>query len=437
MKNITFIIIILISLSQIQAQTLTLEEAMNKAVQHNYDLKNQALNIALSENDAAKTRTRRQPTVNANGDFRYNPILQTSVIPGDAFGQQNTEDQRIKFGTNFNVLFSIEGNYKILDPVYQTDIDINQAEANVQSATLRKNTAQVKLDAATAYYEILLQQTQVELANNRLRRAQDLLEVSKIRQELGAALPVDVQKSELDVQNAQALLTQAQNVLERARLNLARQMGIAYENSSKLQDNLLNINTDTVQIPIVNAAVIDLKPEILEAQQQLKINELQLQRENKLYLPSLSLYGNLSAQHLSNNLAVWDKWFPFAYLGAQVSVPLYDGGLKNRNKEGFQLQTQINQNNLSRLREELTYELQSATIDLKNAISQLQDAAQNLQNARAIQNIDQTRYQEGALLFADFRNTEFSLRESETNFLAASQNYLLAQLRWLNANGTL
>lgn len=420
-----------------QAQTLSLEEAMNKAVQHNYDLKNQALNISLSENDAAKTRTRRQPTVNANGDFRYNPILQTSVIPGDAFGQQNAEDQRIKFGTNFNVLFSIEGNYKILDPVYQTDIAINQAEANVQSATLRKNTAQVKLDAATAYYEILLQQTQVELANNRLRRAQDLLEVSKIRQELGAALPVDVQKSELDVQNAQALLTQAQNVLERARLNLARQMGIAYENSSKLQDNLLNINTDTVQIPIVNAAVIDLKPEILEAQQQLKINELQLQRENKLYLPSLSLYGNLSAQHLSNNLAVWDKWFPFAYLGAQVSVPLYDGGLKNRNKEGFQLQTQINQNNLSRLREELTYELQSATIDLKNAISQLQDAAQNLQNARAIQNIDQTRYQEGALLFADFRNTEFSLRESETNFLAASQNYLLAQLRWLNANGTL
>lgn len=419
------------------AQTLTLEEAMNKAVQHNYDIKNQTLNIALSENDAAKTRTRRQPTVNANGDFRYNPILQTSVIPGDAFGQVNGEDQRVKFGTNFNVLFSIDGAYKVLDPAYQTDIAINRAEANVQSATLRKNTAQVKLDAASAYYEILLQQTQVELATNRLRRAQDLLEVTKTRQQAGAALPVDVQKSELDVQNAQALLTQAQNVLERARLNLARQMGIPVENLSKLPDNLLQINADTVQVPIVNTAVVDLKPEILEEQQRVEITRLQLQRENKLYLPSLSLYGNLSAQHLSNNLAVWEKWFPFAYVGAQVSVPLYDGGLKNRNKEGYQLQLQINQNNILRLREELTYELQSATIDLKNSITQLQDAAKNLQNARTIQNIDQTRYQEGALLFADFRNTEFSLREAETNCLSASQHYLVAQLRWLNASGSL
>lgn len=419
------------------AQPLSLEEAMNKAVAHNYDLKNQTLNIALSENDAVKTRTRRQPTVNANGDFRYNPILQTSVIPGDAFGQVNGEDQRVKFGTNFNVLFSIDGTYKVLDPAYQTDISINRAEANVQSATLRKNTAQVKLDAASAYYEVLLQQTQVELATNRVRRAQDLLEVTKIRQESGAALPVDVQKSELDVQNAQALLTQAQNALERSRLNLARQTGIAYENFPKLQDNLLNINVDTLRPSLAYLSVIESKPEILEAQQQLKINELQLQRENKLYLPSLSLYGNLSAQHLSNNLAVWEKWFPFAYVGAQVSVPLYDGGLKSRNKEGYQLQLQINQNNILRLREELTYELQSATIDRGNAFSQLQYAAKNLQNARSVQSIDQTRYQEGALLFADFRNTEFSLRESETNFLSASQNYLVAQLRWLNASGSL
>ncbi|MFN7118853.1 MAG: TolC family protein [Saprospiraceae bacterium] len=437
MKNLLLTPILLLCLAQMHAQTLTLEEAMNRAVQHNYNLKNQTLNVALAENDAAKIRTRRQPTVNATGDLRYNPILQTSVIPGDAFGQQNGEDQRVKFGTNFNMLFSIEGTYKVLDPAYQTDIAINQAQTNVQSATLRKNTAQVKLDAATAYYEVLLQQTQVELATNRVGRAQDLLEVTKTRQESGAALPVDVQKSELDVQNAQALLVQAQNALERARLNLARQTGMAYENFPELPDNLLQINVDTVRPVVTPLNVIETKPEILEEQQRLEINQLQLQRENKLYLPSLSFYGNLSAQHLSNNLAVWEKWFPFAYVGAQVSVPLFDGGLKMRNKEGYQVQMQINQNNISRLREELTYELQSATIDLGNASSQLQYAAKNLQNARLIQNIDQTRYQEGALLFADFRNTEFSLRESETNFLSASQNYLVAQLRWLNATGSL
>jgi outer membrane protein TolC len=437
MKKLFITLILIWSLAPVFAQTLTLEEAMNRAVAHNYDLKNQTLNITIAENDAAKTRTRRQPKLNGLGDVRYNPILQTSIIPGNAFGQPNGEDREVKFGTNFNALFSLEANYQLFDPAYQTDLAINQTQANLQTTTLRKNTAQVKLDAATAYYEVLLQQTQTKLAANRLQRAQDLVAIAKTRQESGAALPLDLQKSELEVQNAQALLTQAQNALERSRLNLARQTGMAYENLPGLSDNLLQINVDTVQPVVTTLSVIDSKPEILEAQQRLEITRLQLQREQKLYLPALSLYGNLSAQHLSNDLAVWNNWFPFAYTGVQVNVPLFDGGLKNRNQEGLQLQTQVNQNNLARLREELSYELQSATIDLANASVQLQNAAKNLQNARAVQSIDQTRYREGTLLFADFRNTEFALRESETNFLAASQNYLVAQLRWRNAGGRL
>lgn len=437
MKKLTFSIILIMCIAPIFAQTLTLQEAMDKAVQHSYVLKNQNLNIAVAENERAKTIAQHRPTVNGNGDVRYNPILQTSILPGDVFGQPNAESQRIKFGTTFNILFSLEGNYKLYDPAYQTNVAINEAQTALEKTTLRKNTAQVKLDAATAYYEVLLQQTQVNLATDRLQRAQDLLDVSKTRQEAGAALPVDVQKSDLDVQNAAALRTQAQNALERSRLNLARQMGIALENLPPLNTDLLHIQTDTLQMPTINAAVLDAKPEILEQQQQLQITQLQLQKIDKQYLPSINLYGNLSAQHLSDNLAVWERWFPFAYAGAQLTMPLYDGNLKARNKETYQLQLQINQNNLASTREDLTYELQSAAIDLKNAISQLRDAEQNLQNAKDVQSVDQLRYKEGTLLFADFRNTEFSLREAEINFLSASQNYLLARLRWLNATGNL
>lgn len=437
MKNLLLFIIVFGSISSAFAQTLTLEDAMDQAVNHDYALKNQVLNIAVSQNQLSKTLTRRQPMVNGNGDFRYNPILQTSVIPGDAFGQGG-EDQKLRFGTNFNILLGVDANYTLFDPVYETDLALNRAQTALETSTLQKTTAAVRLEAATAYCEALLQQTQVDLAASRLRRAQDLLEVTQTRELAGATLPIEVQKSQLEVQNAQALLIQTQNLLERSRLNLARQMGVTVLSLPPLNNALLEINADTIQIvPLSDLLVINGKPAILEEQQRLEITQLQLQREDKRYLPTVSLYGNLSAQHLSNNLAVWDRWFPFAYIGIQASLPLYDGGLKMRNKEGYQLQTKINQNNLDRLREELTYQLQSATLELKNALSQLEDASKNLQNARAIQNIDQVRFQEGSLLFTDFRNTEFSLRESEANFLASSQNYLLSYLRWLDASGSL
>lgn len=416
---------------------LTLEAAMELAVQHNYDLKNQTLNIALTDKDLEKLRAQRMPTVSGNGDVRYNPILQTSILPGNAFGQPGDDPQRIKFGTNFNLLFGIEANYKLYDPAYQTNIEINRTQNSLETATLRKNTQDVKLDAATAYYEVLLQQTQWKLASDRINRAEDILNITITQLQAGAALPVDLQKSELEVRNAQNLGTQAQNALERARLSLARQTGISLENLPSLQDNLLQINIDTLQTPVANIALIEGRYEIAEAQNQLIINELQIRLQDKLYLPSLELFGNLSAQHLSDDLAVWERWFPFSYVGARISVPIFDGNQKARNKESYQLQMQINQNNLARLREDLSFELRSANIDLENAITQLQDAARNLETAREVLEIDQTRYREGALLFSDFRNTEFSLREAETNFLVASQNYFITRLRWMRANGNL
>lgn len=435
MKKLICIIFLFFGVFLLNAQkSLTLEAAMELAVQHNYDLKNQALNISTVEKELEKLRAQRMPTVSGNGDVRYNPILQTSILPGDAFGQPGGAPQKIKFGTNFNLLFSLDATYKLYDAVYQTNVEINRVQNTLENATLRKNTLDVKLDAATAYYEVLLQQTQLNLANDRLIRAEDILEITTTQFQAGAALPVDLQKSELEMQNAQALLEQVQNNLQRSRLNLARLLGIGAE-VIVLPANALQINADTLQKPIANTASIENRYEIQEEQNQMQINQLQIQLQDKLYLPSLELFGNLSAQHLSDDLAVWDRWFPFAYLGLRISVPIFDGNQKVRNKESYQLQMQINQNNLARLREDLNYELRGAAIDLENAMSQLRNASQNLATARGILQVDQMRYQEGALLFADFRNTEFSLREAESNFLSASQNYYVARLRWMRSSG--
>ncbi len=435
MKNLFCIIFLLFGILLVKAQKpLTLEAAMELAVQHNYDLKNQALSISMVEKDLEKLRAQRMPSVSGNGDVRYNPILQTSILPGDAFGQPGGEPQKIKFGTNFNLLFGIEANYKLYDPAYQTNVEINRTQNSLQTVTLRKNTLDVKLNAATAYYDVLLQQTQLHLANDRLQRAQDLLEIIQTQTTAGTTLPVDLQKSELEMQNTQALLEQAQNNLQRSRLNLARLLGIDAQDIV-LPANALQISIDTLEAPVVNTASVESRYEIQEVQKQLQINQLQIQLQDKLYVPSLELFGNLSAQHLSDDLAVWNRWFPFAYVGARIAVTIFDGNQKVRNQEGYQLQMQINQNNLTRLREDLSYELHSTAIDLKNAISQLRNASRNIAEARSILQVDQTRYQEGALLFADFRNTEFSLREAESNFLSASQNYYVSRLRWMRASG--
>ena len=175
----------------------------------------------------------------------------------------------------------------------------------------------------------------------------------------------------------------------------------------------------------------------MEINQRTNILALELKLADQSYRPSLDVYANASMQPLSDDLALWQRWFPLAFVGLRANLPIYDGKIRQRNKEGIGLQMQINQNDAARLREELTLEMHGAAIDLRNAALTLQYSESALNTAQSILLTDQTRFREGALLFSEWRNTEFALREAEANYLAAAQELLTARLRWLRAGGKL
>jgi outer membrane protein len=393
---------------------LTLEQALTLAVQRDWGLKNARLNTALSENELEKVQAQRAPVVSGSGDLRYNPLLQTVVIPGAAFGQPGDDALKVRFGTNFSLLLGVDASYKLIDPTYVTRTQLELTRASGSKLTERVVEQDLRLATATAYYELALQ----------------------TRTEAGAALPVDLQKSELDLRNAESLWSQSRNHTERSRLQLARLLGIQPEEIT-LPDKLLNIKSEELESPVVNTAVVNERAELLEINQRINVSALELKLADQSYRPSLDVYANASMQHLSDNLALWQRWFPFAYVGLRANLPIYDGKIRQRNKEGIGLQMQIHQNDVARLREELTLEMQGAAIDLRNAALTLQYSESALNTAQSILLTDQTRFREGALLFSEWRNTEFALREAEANYLAAAQELLTARLRWLRAGGKL
>lgn len=431
MLRILFLLLLVCSINPANAQApLTLEAAMEMALLRDHNLKNQTIRIALADKDMEKLQAQRMPVVTGSGDLRYNPILQTVVIPGEAFGQPGDAPEKVRFGTSFNVLLGLEARYQLLDPAYGINTEINRAQSRLETAGLRRLEQDARLNTAIAYYDLALQEAQMRFAGERLRRARDLQATEQTRAGAGAGLDTDLRKSALEAQNAETALQQARNNVNRSRLQLSRLLGLPAEQIALPAAALLADTVHAGPLPVHTSFDPAQRLEMLEESQRLAINQLQMQLQDKRYRPSLELYGNLSAQHLSDDLAIWQRWFPFAFAGLRTTIPIYDGQLRARNKESYQYQAEINQNNLNQLREELTYAWQSASIDLDNARIQLRYAAQNLETAKAILETDQVRYREGALLYADFRNTEFSLREAENNYLLATQEFLAAQLRW-------
>ena len=411
-------------------RVLSLEEAIALGQGNNLDLKNQALQIQLAQSERNKVDARRSPVVSANGELRSNLVLPTTIIPAGAFGGPATgEDQKLRFGTTFNIAGAVNVSYSLIDPTLRTDQLRADGQRSLQEATLEKQKVNYRLTVAEAWYDVFLKQEQLKLAEEKFKRAESLLQISQNRFNAGALLASEVQRSQLEVDNNRAARDQAQNSLDLSRQNLAYRVGLPLDSPLQVGD----IPPPTAELP--SPANIGQRWEIKEEQQRLAINLLDQQRIKEQYRPNLSAIANGSVQHLSNNFAVWEKWFPAVYVGLQTSFTLFDGNLRNKNLDVLKLQNYVSKQNLERIQQDINYEMASTQTALKNAQVQMQSAQQNLATARKILELEKERYAGGDLLFSELLNTEFSLREAENNSLSAWYNYLVAKIRWEKALG--
>lgn len=413
---------------------LTLEAAIERGLSHSYALRNQQLAIDLADREVDKLKARKMPIVSAGGDLRTNIVLPVTIIPGSAFSNQgqNEADRKIRFGTTFNIIGSVEATYALVDPALGADRQFAEAGRSLQGTLYEGQKQQEKLIVAEAWYGVLLNQEQARLAGDKLARARALLAINQVRQETGTVLPAELLRAQLDVENAAGTFEQAVNQLIMSRQTLAYRVGLPLNTAIEVAGN------PVPELPEMGVETpAGQRWEISEQQQRMALAELKIQQIEQQYKPGLSLYGNAAVQHLSNNLAVWENWFPLVYAGLQTKIPVFDGQLKRRNQDIVRIEALSARQNLERLQEDIAYETASASTAMQNAVVQWKTAQATLATAVRLFELEKERYEGGKLLYSELLNVEYSLREAENNALTASYNYLLARVRWEKATGRL
>lgn len=411
---------------------LTLEEALARGVQHHIELRNQQVNIDLAGKALGKIDARRAPVVTASGDLRTNLVLPTTIIPGAAFASpgQNEEDREIRFGTIFNLSGTVSATYPVIDPLLSADREVARVKQRLEETIYEKQKANARLVIAEAWYDVLLQQEQTRLAAQKRSRALDLLSITTTRREAGVALPSDLERSRLDEANARAAWEQAQNQLLLSRQTLAYRCGLSLDTPIAVS----GITPEGVP-DMPSGAQPEQRWELREEQLRLDLTRLEIDRLGQQYKPNLSLYGSASVQHLSDDFAIWQRWFPLVFAGLQTNITLFDGRLKRRNQEMAQLQGLQHQHNLEKWKEDIQFEIATARTTLQNASVQWHTYRQNLDIAARLLELERERYAGGKAPYSDYLNAEYSLREAENNLLRGWYAFLTAQLKWEQAAG--
>jgi len=423
-----------------QSDTSTLELSLDKAIeiglQQRYELLNQELSIQITQNSREKTQSANLPQVKASIDFRYNLALQTNLLPPGFTG--STDYTPVKFGTPYNTLTAVNVTQNLYNPNVSGDKDINTTQTEYESLALEKMKTDIRLSIATAYYAVLLNKEQVMLNKENLVNVQEILKKGKAEHADGVLLKSDLDRYELDVRNAQSLLTTSERNYDNSIVYLKNQMALDYDVKIILTDNLESLTKD-INPNATDNFTAEQRHEYKLEESQMRINNKQYHKAGKNYLPTVYLYGNVSIQNQSASFALFNGnyWYPFSYVGVHADIPIFDGMDKSRTRTDYKLKALQNQNNLQRYRKEFYYETINASKEMNNTYSQYMNSKDNYELARQVMATDQVRYKEGTITYAALKNTEYSLQNAQNNYLNSIYNVLIAQLNYQKVTGQL
>lgn len=414
------------------AQTpISLEQALQQAQANRLELTNQQLQTRIAESDEARRRALWQPQVTAGADVRWNTQIQRNIIRNAPFA--NGQDVVLRFGTPVNNILNVQAEQKLYDAASRIDRDINRTNVEAQRATLDQLRVDVRQQVTEAYYLAVYNREKIRLSERARDRAQAYLEQAQTRFAAGTLLQTDLDRFALDLRNAELTLRNDQRdyalSLDQLRYRLSAPQPVAPA------DSLGTLFAQFQAVDNTPGQRVELRQEDISRQ----VNLLNEQKERARLLPTLSAYGAYFAQQFADTFNPFQSgtWFPYNYVGVRVAVPVYNGRQARLNRQDYVRRAQINQNTIQRLQNDFDYESQSARNTLAQARENLQQTRLNINQAQAILEVDKVRFSAGTLLQADFRNSEYSLQQAETNYLRAVYDVLSGQLQVRRALGRL
>jgi outer membrane protein len=418
------------------SQKYNLETAISEGLKNRIEIKNQKLLTEIANRQYAKIAAQWLPQVSGSVDMRWNTQLQTTILPFDITGQNPGENSTVKFGLPFNNSIGLQADQKIFDANKKIDKAINDNSVAQREIDLERQITNIKQSITEAYYGVLLNKEQIKTTQEAYERAKTALASAETKFKMGTLLENDFNRFVLDENNAKVALDKAKMDYDLTLSTLKYQMGLT-ENIEI--DAAEDLNLILAKTSASYHLQYETRPEIKSEEALLKLNSLNVDKQMAKNKPTLSAYGNYSVLQLNKQFNPFsaNTWYPFNYVGVKLNVPIFNGKQSSLNATDFKIQQEINRNNLQKIRSDFEQEARTSTKQMVQAKLDLEQTQKNIQLAQSIYNVDKFRFESGVLALSDLKNSEYSLKQAENNYLNAIYSFLLAELKYKKATGNL
>ncbi|MFI5450926.1 TolC family protein [Pedobacter sp. UC225_61] len=439
--------------------SFSLQDAISYAQQHQTSIINAKIDEQIAINTVKKTIGIGLPQISANADFNDFLKMPTSIFPDfisplvyKAFTDNNVKDGNgnpitmpaglggstpVQFGTKFTSSASLQVTQLLFDGSYLVGLQASKTYKELSQKNTTRSKIETTFAVTKAYYSVLVSNEQLALIDANLERLKKSLNDTEQMLKNGFVEKIDVDR--LSVLNNN-LLTERENVIRLLALNvnlLKFQMGMTIGSTLTLTDRISDVNID--KTPILNDGLTyNKRIEYSLLQTQKKLNELDVKRYKSLYLPTLSAFGNTSANFQDNKFSnLYDKSFPSTVIGLKLSIPLYAGGQKLYQLRNAKLESLKTDNNLINLKNSIDLEVAQAQTTYLNGQKSLENQKRNMELAKEVLRVTKIKYDQGVGSSLEVTTAETSLKEAQNNYINALYDMLINKVNLDKALGNI
>jgi outer membrane protein len=335
-----------------------------------------------------------------------NPVLYTRAAGGVSVSQLITD-----FGRTRNLVASAGLREK--------------AQQSAETAT----EADIRLAVDETFYRALAAQDVVNVAKKTVALRQDTANLIGSLADAKLKSTLDRSFADVNLNQAQVLLLDAQNAQDAAFADLNTVMGYEQQQSFTLVDNVDKLQAPVQDVDALTTMAMGSRPDLAALNEQFEATEKYRKAEHELWRPTISALGAAGGAPVRSD-SITSSWYGAA--GVNISVPVFTGGLYSARAKEADYRASAAQEQVRDLRNRIARDVRVSYLRAQSAFKKVGVTAQLLAQANQALDLAQTRYKLGLSSIVELSQAELAQTSAEIGNTNARYDYqqTLAEIRY-------
>lgn len=412
MRVLLLFIFISVSLATSGQQIMTLENAIDLALESNYGIKIARSNREIANNNDNIGNAGFLPILTLDASQNNSQVNGEQIVGGDVRDIDNQENKSTSIGANLN--------WTLFDG---TRMFVNRdvlATQNLQSeSALEFSIETVIYNVSTNFFLASLENERLALLNSNLRLSEERLQIAKDKYELGKGSKLEYLQAQVDYNTDQSNILNQKQILNAQKLELLRQIGVRDTTGFEME-YILEIDESITLDDLLNNIEINNKEiDIFRRATEIAILQEKASRSDRL--PTLSVFAgyNYAETQRAVGFSFESSTTDLSY-GFNASFSLFNGFNINRIIQNNRINKEIADYTYEQRLLDIETDLKQQYLSYLNSLELIKLEQQNVLVAQENNDIAKERYEIGLSNAVEYR-------ESQTNFIAAELRQQNAQ----------